>query len=60
MVIGIGQNAHVPQLLPEFLKRTCDTVAKRPFISTHLMLPYNTERQPSHNLLYTVDLIQLL
>ena len=33
----------------------CDTVAKRPFTSTHLMLPYYTERQPSHKLMYTVD-----
>ena len=32
-----------------------DTVAKRPFTSTSLMLPCYTKRQPSHNLVYTVD-----
>ena len=35
--------------------RACDTVAKRPFTSTHLMSPYYTERRPSQNLIYTVD-----
>ena len=33
--------------------RPCDTVVKRPLTSTHLLPLYYTERQPSHNLIYT-------
>ena len=45
----------VLQLLSEVPMRPCDTLAQCPFISTHLMLPCYTERQLSHNLIYTID-----
>ena len=48
-------NSPVLQLPSEVCRRSCNTLAKRPFTSTHLMSPYYTERQPSHNLIYTVD-----
>ena len=45
----------VLQLLSEFYRRPCDTMAKHPFTSTCLMSLYFTERWPSHNLTHTVD-----
>ena len=55
MVIGITRNAPVFQLPSKMCMRPFDTVVKYPFTSTHLMLLYYTERQLSHNLIYTVD-----
>ena len=34
--------------------QSCDTVVQCPFTSTHLMLPYYTERRPSENLINTM------
>ena len=54
-VIGIGRHIPVIQLLSEVHMQPCDTMAKRPFTSTHLMSLCYTKRRPSHNLIHTVD-----
>ena len=49
------RNAPVLQLPFKIRLRPCVTVTKCPCTSTHLMSLYYTERQPNHNLMYTVD-----
>ena len=54
-IIRISQNGPVLQLPFEICMQPCVTVTKCPLcISTRLMSPHYTERQPNHSLMYIV------